>query len=460
MKKLFLIITLLGLLFPLVHSYGQEVVKPFTARAYWLEEQDPSYRSIITKVNQGSVLSDSEKEYLDFYEQHLKDYFERLSEEEKERYRIYKSQWDEELQVQAESEPSDILEENARGINPGKKYKLYNGLYGYIYGAMAVPILGLEDANASIALPFITAGASLLLPVINPTKYQNMTYNSVLLNRHGKFFGLVDGAALGLLAFGTEGDNAEVPILALSIAGSIGLGELGFQLGKSVDWTEGRIVGYTHYAAVSPLVTMGIYAAFLDVDEDFNSRLVGGLVLLSEASGYLLADALWKKYNYTRGDMLTSSSFTILSALFGLGLVGEIETDDDQKEILIPTLTFLAGSLGSHAILKGRYLTVKNGWRVNYVAGAGAILGLGVSLAINSDNMSTYFLIPSIGGFIGWASMLGTVSKRQQLQGNNSSVRFSYDFQPQNYFINKERSNSYFNPETPGASVINLRLRF
>jgi hypothetical protein len=460
LRNLIATVFLLALIIPFSQkALAQEVVKPFTARAYWLEEQDPTFKSIQLKISQGFTITDDEQEYLEFYEDRLKEYFDRLSNEEKERYGIFKPQWDEEAGIEAEAEESDFLEENVRGIYAGKKYRLYNGLYGLIYGGMLIPILGIEDSNIAYGLPFLMAGGSLLLPVINPSKYEDMTYTSVMLNRHGKFFGLIDGAALGVTLFGAESENAAKGILAMSIAGSIAMGQIGFQLGKKVDWTQGRIAGYTHYAAVTPLVTAGIYASFVNVDETFNERVFSGLILVSGAASYLLSNELWKKYNYSRGDMLATSSFSLLSGLLGLGIIGEIQSGDGQKEILIPTITLLAGSIGSHSILRGKNLTARNGWRVNYVAGAGALVGLGTALAIQSDNVSTNILLPAVGGFIGWGAMLNSVTKRSQ-ENQSSGGSFSYKFSPENYIYNQSKERTYFSPDRPGAPVLSLQFSF
>ncbi len=207
-----------------------------------------------------------------------------LSSEEKNKFQTFRQQWDEEAEEIRIEEPSDVLETNARGVLPGKKYRLYNGLFGFIYGSMIIPVFGLEESQLAFGLPLVLAGGSLLLPVINPRKYENMTYSSVMLNRHGKFYGLLDGAALSILIVGA-GDETDAKVaLALSVAGSITMGEIGFQLGKNKDWTEGRIAGYTHYAAVSVLSGLGLYASFTD---SFDSRLFGGIILVSQAGGYI-----------------------------------------------------------------------------------------------------------------------------------------------------------------------------
>ncbi len=341
---------------------------------------------------------------------------------------------------------------------PGKKYRLYNGLYGFIYGSMIIPVLGVEESAISFGLPLLLAGGSLLLPVINPNKYENMTYSSVLLNRHGKFYGLIDGGALSILIFGADDETDGKLALALSVAGSITMGEIGFQLGKRKDWTEGRISGYTHYAAVSVLSGLGLYASFAN---EFDPRLFGGIVLASQAGGYLLANKLWKKYKYTRGSLLASGSFTLFSTLLGIGLIGQVESSDDQRKILVPTAALIGGSLLSHSLTRNLNLTAKQGWKVNYIAGAGALIGLGTALIISPSEPSLYFLLPSVGGLIGWgAAVKGMSIKPIKSDIKSYDNNFSFSVNPENYFINKNTPFEKLTPNMVSRPVLGLRLTF
>jgi hypothetical protein len=236
------------------------------------------------------------------------------------------------------------------------------------------------------------------------------------------------------------------------------MGEIGFQLGKNKDWTEGRIAGYTHYAAVSVLSGLGLYASFTD---SFDSRLFGGIILVSQAGGYLLANSLWKKYNYTRGDLLASGSFTLFSTLLGIGLIGQVESTDDQRKILLPTFALLGGSLLSHTLTKNLKLTAKQGWKVNYIAGAGALIGLGTALIINSSESTLYFILPAAGGLIGWGAMVKGISKTNQMSADNKTgVNFSFSVHPENYFFNKKTPFEKLTPDMPARSVVGLRYSF
>jgi len=450
-----ILITFSLLLLVLV-SYGQEEVVPFTGRAYWLELQDPNYRSIILKQREGIQLTPEENKYLNFYDNRLEDYYNQLSDKEKTIFRNFKSQWDEEDELSKNEDPNDVLETNARGVLPGKKYRLYNGIYGFIYGAALIPILGLEENALGYSLPLLLAGGSLLLPVINPKKYEDLSFSSVLLSRQGKFYGLIDGAALGLLAFGSDSEESAKGVLSFAIAASIAMGEIGLQLGKKKDWSDGKISGYGHYSTVSLLFGTGLYASFAG---DFNARSFGATLLASHAAGYYLSNKLYKKYNYTRGDILASGSFTFFSTILGLGLVEQVVSNDNQKYILLPTLSLLAGSILSHSLTRNKNLTPAEGWKVSYAAGAGSLLGLGAALLISPEEPTLYLLLPATGGLIGWGAMLKSVSRSKSARGNGNAT-LSYSFQPENYFLNKQTPFELLSPDDPARAVVSLTFTY
>ncbi len=72
MTRLVLLFTLLFISSAL---YTQETAEPFSARAYWIELQDPVYKRILEKQLQGINLTNEEIKYLDFYDKHLEDYY-------------------------------------------------------------------------------------------------------------------------------------------------------------------------------------------------------------------------------------------------------------------------------------------------------------------------------------------------------------------------------------------------
>jgi hypothetical protein len=104
--------------------------------------------------------------------------------------------------------------------------------------------------------------------------------------------------ALGYLIMGNSDNDGKV-ILGLSSLSSIGLGRLGFYLGMNKQWTEGRAALYTHYGTLMPLEGIALDAA-LQADD---ARIYGLTSLVFGAGGYLIADAVAKRNDFTREDV-------------------------------------------------------------------------------------------------------------------------------------------------------------
>src|SRR5690606_26537125 len=87
-----------------------------------------------------------------------------------------------------------------------------------------------------------------------------VSYNSLSLAIHGKAMGAGQGLALGALLIGDQVDEGKL-LLALSTASSIGLGRLGYSLGKNRPWTEGRAGLYSYYGTIMPLEGLALIGA-------------------------------------------------------------------------------------------------------------------------------------------------------------------------------------------------------
>jgi hypothetical protein len=417
-------------------QYGkaQEVAEPYTARAYWLEEKNATYLDILNKKENGLTLTESQAQWLDEYTLYLQNYYSKLPETEKSKYLQYKSQWNAEYYSEKESTESDILEESAKGVKPGKKYSLHNGLYGFIYGMSAAIIISEESEEAPpgiFALPFLTSGFSMLWPLMNKPRYANLPYSSVMLARHGKAVGLLHGASLGLAIFGDE-PSSSAEILAPMVIASIGLGELGFQLGKKKNWSEGQIATYQYYGVLGPVVTsLGMISAGVE-----RGRPFGIAIPVSGIAGYWIGGRIYKKYQFTRGDMLAASSFCGYAAAAGLGIVPMKE----EIEMLAPLATLLAGTWINHSLLRDKKLSVNQGWKINYASGIGAMIGVGISLLAQSDSHNAYFLLSSAGGMIGWLAGLSAQTKNPDpnsgIMPDNWKSNLSLQLTPENYFLN------------------------
>ena len=427
----YLLISILNIQF----GKAQEIAEPYTARAYWLEEKNATYVNILDKKENGLTLTEAQAQWLDEYTRYLQNYYSKLPEAEKSRYLQLKTQWDAEYYSEKEATESDILEESAKGVKPGKKYSLYNGFYGFIYGMSAAIIISeeIQEEPAGVyALPFLTSGFSMLWPLMNKPRYANLPYSSVMLARHGKAVGLLHGASLGLAIFGDQ-PSSSAEIIAPMVIGSIGLGELGFQLGKKKNWSEGQIATYQYYGVLGPLVTsLGMISAGVEQGRPF-----GIAIPVSGIAGYWIGGQIFKKYHFTRGDMLAASSFSMYAASAGLGAIQLKE----EIEMLAPLATLIAGTWINHALLRDKKLSVKQGWNINYASGAGAMIGVGISLLVLSETHNAYFLLSSAGGMIGWLAGLSAQTRNPErnsgIMRDSWKSNLSLQFTPENYLLNK-----------------------
>ena len=434
---------------------AQEQVSPYNARTYFEAEQNTTYIILLYKSESGETLSYEEEKFLSDYSNYLAAFYKAMSDEEKSRYLRFKTQWKEEMIEKQNQEDSDVLVTNRLGINPGKKFLLSNGIYGFVYGLGALYVFNIQE-SWSIAVPFLSAGISLAYPLMNSKKFEGIDYSTVMMARHGKFIGLLDGTALGLLMFGDPDSNdwAGRAIIATTIAGSITLGELGFHLGKKKKMPEGKVATYKYYSLLVPyLAFSGLVVGNVDYP-----RVYGGTILAAGAASYFVADRIYNKYMFTRGDMLAASSFGLLSTAIGFGLTPV----DERWHMLVPAATALCGTYASHIILRNSKFTSKQGWNINYGTFAGTILGLGVILAIQPESHHLPVILPAVTGMAGWA-LLVSKYKKQQLKAAISErqkwVDLSFHLTPQNYFINKQIKPDFNNPHKSGLPLFSLKMQ-
>ena len=156
---------------------------------------------------------------------------------------------------------------------------------------------GLTSSGAQIGIPLLAAGASTLIPILT-LKDKYVTYNSLALSRHGKAIGLYQGAALGLLFTGDEVNDGKL-IIGIATLSSIGLGRLGYNLGRDKTWSQGRVALYAHYGFLMPLEGLAVDLAF-NLD---NARAYAADIPGVRCRGYLLADRIARWNDFTKGDV-------------------------------------------------------------------------------------------------------------------------------------------------------------
>ena len=283
-----------SILFSLTQISGQKN----TAAEYWRMEQDSLYKKLVERQTAGETLSEQEQTTLAGYKARLSKYFEGLPDEEKSLYYKYRAKWasDSGRAYNVPPGPETNVFSGERSMYT--QYLIASGLFGAFYGGAAIAVLGLEDDEGLVAgIPLLTAGASVLLPIIT-LKDKFVSYNSLSLAIHGKAMGAAQGLALGALLIGEEVDDGKL-LLAISTASSIGMGRLGYSLGKNKPWTEGRAGLYSYYGTIMPLEGLALIGA-LNVED---IRIIGLTSLISGAGGYLIADRIADHHDYTIGDI-------------------------------------------------------------------------------------------------------------------------------------------------------------
>ncbi len=442
------------------NTLGQE--SPYNARAYFEAEQNETYQSLVKKIENNEVLTREEFKYLEEYKSYLTNFYQNLSEREKEKYQKNNRKWAGKPEEESARNDSTAFDITPVGSSPERKFYLNNGLYGLGYGITSIFLFELDGAGAA-ALPILSLGVSLAYPAINKQKYQGIDYSTIMMTRHGKFIGLLDGAALGFLLFGDIGEDSwkGKAFASTLIASSIALGEVGFHVGKKKKFPEGKVAAFKYYSLLIPFLTFsGLVAG--NVEEP---RVYGASVLAAGAASYWFAGKVYDKYKFTRGDMLANSSFGLLATCLGFG----ISPMEEPWHFIFPAITAIGGTYAGHRIFRNTKFNRKQGLNTNYATLAGSAIGFLVTLFIPSDSHHVYLLLPVATGTAVWAGFVSKYKKEQSWTSLKSSKKWadmSFSFTPQNYFINKRMgsavkrgSQSMELSQSMGLPMFSLKLK-
>jgi hypothetical protein len=282
-------------------------------------------------------------------------------------------------------------------------------------------------------------------------KDKNVSYNSLALSTHGKIAGALQGAAFGFLLTGENVEDGKL-ILALSTASSIGLGRLGYALGKNKPWSQGRAALYSYYGLLMPFEGIALVAAF----EVEDPRIYGLTSLVSGACGYLIANQIANKYDYTKGDITATGTLATLNGLLGLLILTDLTEDSEDispANILIPAAGALGATFVGHAWLKNARLTSQQGRNVALASAGGAAMGLGLAAIFTPESMAPYYVASYITGMSMYAVMVGKYKKSNSfaVSDNGNRSGWNFNFMPQNIFFNKKIAEYAF--ANPGRRI-------
>ena len=429
MKKLvcFLIVSIL-------FSYSQLMAQLYTAADYWKMENDPAYTSLLFRQQAGETLSPQELDNMADHKARLSEYFDKLSDNEKSLYYKNRSKWS--AQPGSVNNPAGQQDEDVYAGERSKysQYVATSGLFGFLYGTSLTYILGLESSSA-IAIPLLSAGASTLIPMLS-IKDKYVSYNSLALSIHGKGVGGLQGAAFGLLL---TGDNVEDGKLILGIAtlSSIGLGRLGYVLGRNKPWSQGRVALYSHYGFLMPLEGLAIDAA-LNVEDP---RIYAATSLAFGAGGYFIADRVARWNDFTRGDVTATSTLSWMNGLLGLCIIADAsDTDLSAASILIPAAGALGGTLAGHLWLKNARLTSQQGRNVALGSFGGTLIGLGLTAIVTPETATPYYIMGYATGMTTYALLVHKYKQDNIMAVNEPDKprRWNVNLMPQNLLLNRK----------------------
>jgi hypothetical protein len=431
-------------------SFSQLAAQQYTAAEYWRMEHDSAYSRLEQRQNAGDTLTSDEQKYVADYKILLSGYFEKMTDSEKALYYQYRAKWNSQPPVTS----GKVAVKQETDIYAGERsmytqYLVTSGIFGALYGGAAVAVFEMGE-GAAAGIPLLTAGLSVLIPVMT-IKDKIVPYNSLALSTHGKIAGGLQGAALAVLITGLKGDDAKLT-LVLATASSIGMGRLGYSLGKNKSWSQGRAALYSYYGILMPLEGLALDAA-LQIEDP---RIYGLTSLVFGAGGYLIANQIANKNDFTRGDITATGTLATLNGLLGLLILADIEENSGEispGQIMIPAIGALGGTLIGHVWTKDARLTTQQGRNVALASGGGAVVGLGLAALFTPEKATPYYVTAYITGMTTYAIMLGMYKKQNNkpFAENNNKTKWNLNVMPQNIFLNNRIADYAFS--NPGKRI-------
>jgi len=419
----------------------------YTAAEYWKMENDTAYVRLLQKQSAGVVLSAPEQLIVTEHKVKLEQYFEKMSDNEKSFYYQNRAMWAGKP-GEVDKAPKKMDQEVFEGEKSlFSKYLVSSGFFGYLYGWSIIGLFDLDDEGVAAGLPFVTAGVATLLPLIT-IKDKYVSYNSLQLSMHGKSMGAFQGAALGVLLTGDNADENEKLILGLATVSSITLGHVGYYLGREKPWTKGRVALYSHYGTLMPFEGLAIEAAF----ELEDPRIYAATFLTFGAAGYFIADYVSRQHDYTKGDIVSTQTLTVLNSILGFGLIPNSHYDDElvSSDLLLPALGAMGGTIMGHLWLKNARLTNQQGRNTALASAGGGVLGLGITALFSPENVNPYFLIPYVTGMTSYGLLVSKYKRENNAvhSDNEGQGKWKFNIMPQNIFLNRSiASYALANPQ-------------
>ncbi|MBI9069439.1 MAG: hypothetical protein JEZ09_19225 [Salinivirgaceae bacterium] len=453
---------------------AQEVSTLFKAKSFSEAFFNPTYQELKQRKAKNLYLSDKEIQWLELYQSYVDNYFKLLNDNQQSLF--YQNR------ANVERQKDSLVIQKNMSVNfnqeillPNEKKErdtelllghiAFSGASGIAYGSQLNYILDIENTSTRIGLTMLLSGGSMLIPIFSP-RYDNINSNSLWLRGHGKVMGGLYGYFLSAAMFGDDiletndynettyesiDNRNKKPIsLSMSLASSIALGQLGFYLGNTKPWTDGRIATYQYYSYALPALASGLYYSF---SESTHLQAYGLLISASVPLGYFAAHQLSNKIEYTRGDMTAIINNSVLGGMVGGSVLayGEFES---SIGLLWPIGGAVLGSFVGHYTYRNFHITRAEGRRLNYAAFGGGLIGLGTSFLIDADEGGTYLLISSLFAATGYGLLLNHYYKQPRFT-EHSKFGHNIDFalHPESLLINKHL------PAYAQAPLFSMRIK-
>ncbi len=418
-------------------TFLQLSAQEYSAIRYWNMEQDQTYLNLLERQNKGEILTPGEEKSLADYKLNLADYFEKMPDNEKAVYYKNRASWKEKQQNGYSVPLQQSTDVYAGERSKFTQYLIMNGISGAFYGGAASFVIGVEDGSSATGISLLSAGVSVLVPVLT-IKDKYVSYNSLSLSNHGKLLGAMQGLAFGLLLTGDNVDEGKL-LVTLSAASSIAMGKAGYLLGKTRPWTEGRAALFSYYGTLMPFEGLAVAATF----ESENTRIYGLSSLAFGAGGYFMADAISKQNNFTRGDITATGTLATMNGLLGFFImtdINDISTDYRPGRIMLPAIGALGSSLIGHLWLKDARLTNQQGRNVALASAGGSLTGLGLVALAGAENPAPYYVTGYITGMTTYALIINAYKKKNSfsLPQKEKITGWKFNLTPQNIFYNRK----------------------
>jgi len=413
------------------------------------------------KLIKGESLNNDETFYFSDFEKYLANYFQRLPDEEKQKYDLMKEEWNRNL---LNKDAQSAIDTSQNTFQWKTRDRFNSAAFGIYYGVSLGTMANLSSTS-SFGLSLITGGLMLLGPALNPKRFKGISRTTIEAQSTGRLLGLGYGAGLGLALVGINPQSEKV-IFPLSSLGSIILGEIGFQYQKRRKIGAGEIGLMGHYGTLVPLAGISLLAA----GQGIESRSYGLMIFGAGIGGLLIGRKISKSYSFTCGDVDAISSLAWI--LVGLGFTAVAATLENNNNPstglnLIPAGAAILGTLIGQRQVKNARLTDQQGSTMDLASAGAALVGLGIAVAAKFESPTPILGLPTALALITHQLLLSNFKmKNLKLRSGlikKENFKFSMNLNPENYFIGKKmgqvRNLNFLSPQVQNP-VFNLRLTF